>query len=222
MNIKQLRGIEGAKQAIGLTVVIDIMRAATVAAYAFGRGAKSIIPVSTKEEAFALRDKNPEFLLMGEINGIKIDGFDFGNSPSEISKVDLKNKILVQRTTSGTQGLINAIFADTIIFGSFVTCSAIFRFIQKNNFSDISIVSIDSEDEIFGHALESLITQGQFDKEKVRKELYNDPGVEWFVDPLKPDFPKEDIDFALDFDKFNFVCLAKKINDQLIINKVKI
>ena len=222
MNIKQLKGVEGAKQAIGLTVVIDIMRAATVEEYAFDRGAKSIIPVSTREEAFALRDENPEFLLMGEVNGIKIDGFDFGNSPSEISKVDLKERILIQRTTSGTQGLVNAILADTIIFGSFVTCSAIFRFIQKNNFSDISIVSIDSEDEIFGHALESLIMQGQFDKEKVRKELYDDPGVEWFVDPLKPDFPKEDIDFALDFDKFDFVCLAKKINDQLIINKVKI
>jgi len=63
-------GVEGAKQAKGLAIVVDIYRAATVAAYALHHGAKHIIPVATLEEVFILKQHNPEFLLMGEDQGI--------------------------------------------------------------------------------------------------------------------------------------------------------
>jgi len=50
MNIKQLTGIDGAKQAIGLTIIIDIVRAATVEAYAFGQGAKKLFLLQQKKK----------------------------------------------------------------------------------------------------------------------------------------------------------------------------
>jgi 2-phosphosulfolactate phosphatase len=216
VNITQLNGIEGAKQATGLTIIIDIMRAATVEAYAFGQGAKQIIPVATKEEAFLIKKEHPDFYLMGEEqHGFKIDGFDFGNSPSEIVKKDLNSKTLIHRTSSGTQGLVNATNAHELIFGSFVICSSIIRYIKSKHYPDISIVSMDSEDIIFAKFLEASLTGLPAGKEKVREELWNDPGTDWFLDPLKPDFPPIDIDFALNFDKFNFVCLVKKINNQM-------
>lgn len=221
MKIKQLAGIEGAKKATGLTVIIDIMRAATVEAYAFGQGAKRIIPVATKEEAFLLKKQDPSILLMGEEHGIKIPGFDFGNSPTEIVEKDLTGKTLVHRTTSGTQGLVNAVNATELIFGSFVTCSAIIRYIKKYNYQDVSIVAMDSEDSIFANFLEDSLNEEQVNKEKVKQALYTDPGTQWFSDPQKPEFPESDIDYALDFDKFNFLCLVQKVNGTLITNRVK-
>jgi len=220
MNIRQLSGIDGAKKATGLTVVIDIMRAATVEAYAFGQGAKYIIPVATEEEAFALKKQNSEYLLMGEIGGHNIEGFDFGNSPSEIVKIDLTGKTLVQRTSSGTQGLVNATSAQELIFGSFVTCSAIVKYIRARDYKDISIVAIDSEDNIFASFLEDSLTGKQLDKEKVRQNFYTHPETKWFLDHQRPEFPSKDIDYALDFDKFNFLCLVKRNNNQLITNKI--
>lgn len=222
MNIKQLVEVDGARKATGLTVVIDIMRAATVEAYAFGQGAKEIFPVSTKEEAFALKKEHPEYLLMGEIEGYKIDGFDFGNSPSEIAKVNLTGKTLVQRTSSGTQGLVHALNAKELIFGSFVTCSAIVTYIKKQNPGEVSIVSIDTEDVLFANFLEESLRGIPVDKEKVRQELYAHPGVDWFLDPQKPEFLKEDIDYALNFDKFPFVCLVERLAKTLVTKKVEI
>lgn len=222
MEIKQLKGVEGAKQATGLTIIIDIMRAATVEAYAFGQGAEYIIPIATKEEAFTLKKENPEYLLMGEIGGYKIEGFDFGNSPSEIAKIDLTGKTLVHRTSSGTRGLVAATSAHELIFGSFVTCSAIVKYIRAGNYKNISVVAIDSEDDIFANFLEDSLTGNQLDKEKVRQSLYAHIGSHKFLDPQKPEFPPEDIDYALDFDKFNFLCLVKRNNGHLKTNKIAI
>lgn len=215
MEIRQLIGVGGAKEAEGLAVVIDIMRAATVEAYAFGQGAESIIPVATKEEAFDFKKNNPEILLMGEIGGLKIDGFDYGNSPSEIVKVDLKDRILVHRTTSGTQGLVNATKAKELIFGSFVTCSSIINYIEAQNPHVVSIVSMDPEDIVFSRFLEESLSGEHPDIQNAEKALYAHPYMEWFNNPAKPEFPVVDIDYALDLNRFNFLCLVKKAGNQL-------
>lgn len=222
MFIKHFEGIDGARHAEGLVVVVDIMRAATVEAYAFGEGARYIIPVATKKEAFAIKEKNPDVLLMGEESGYKIKDFDFGNSPSEIVKANIKDKILVHRTSYGTQGLVNATLAQELIFGSFVTHSAIMRYISKMKHDEISIVSMDSEDNIFANFFEASLMGNSINREKVREELYKDPGVSWFLDQSKPEFPQEDIDYALDFDRFNFLCVVKRENNQLITTPIRI
>lgn len=222
MSVKHLIGIHGARQANGLVIVVDIMRAATVEAYALGGGAKYIIPVATKREAFAIKKKNPNVLLMGEENGYRIKGFDFGNSPSEIIKANIKGEILVHRTSSGTQGLANVMLAQELIFGSFVTYSAIVQYILKMKYDKISLVSMDSEDSIFANSLEASLMGNCIDKEKIKEKLYKDPGISWFLDQSKPEFPQEDIEYALDFDRFNFLCSVKTINNQLTTTRMAI
>jgi 2-phosphosulfolactate phosphatase len=59
-----------------------------VGCYAFGNGAKNIIPVGDLELAYQLKEQNPSFRLIGERGGVKLPGFDYGNSPTEIENVD--------------------------------------------------------------------------------------------------------------------------------------
>ena len=56
MNIRILHLIEGAREAKGLTVVIDVFRAFSVAAYAFAGGAAKIIPVGELDIALRLKE----------------------------------------------------------------------------------------------------------------------------------------------------------------------
>jgi len=206
----KLKGIEGAKQASGLVIIVDILRAATVEACAFYKGARYIIPVATKEEAFSIKEKSPEFLLIGEEGGYKIKGFDYGNSPSEILNANIKDRILIHRSSSGTRGLNNAFDAEELIFGSFVIASSLVKYIQQKSPEVVSIVAMDAEDNIFSDYLEKAIKGEIIDKEQVRKDLYNHPASAWFIDPSKSDFPNDDINIVLDFDKFNFICLVNK------------
>src|ERR1700747_1915921 len=100
--------LEGATRATGTVAVIDVFRAFTTAAVALANGASRIVMVRTVEEALALREAGVGQVCMGEVRGRAPDGFDFGNSPFEISKVDFHGKTIIQRTSAGTQGIVAA------------------------------------------------------------------------------------------------------------------
>ena len=121
MDVQILQLLEGAEDASGLTVIIDVFRAFSTSCYAYGTGAEKIIPVGEIEKAYLLKHNNPEYLLMGERNERKPTGFDFGNSPSHILEENFQRKTIVHTTSSGTQGIAAALQADEIITGSFVS-----------------------------------------------------------------------------------------------------
>ena len=164
MNIKILQGIEGAKKARGIAVIIDVFRAFTVEAYLMNNGAKKIIPVADKELAYDYKNNNSGIILIGERGGKIWPGFDYGNSPSQIEKLDFHNKVIVHTTSSGTQGLVNATDADIILTGSLVNAKAIANFILKNNYQEISLVCMGSngnketdEDNLCAYYIKSLL-----------------------------------------------------------------
>ena len=84
MQIQFLQLLEGARQARGLTVIIDVLRAFSLECYLADQGARELRPVSTLEEAFAWRQRDPACLLVGERGGARCEGFDYGNSPCSI------------------------------------------------------------------------------------------------------------------------------------------
>lgn len=114
----ELDGVRGA------VVVIDVLRAFTTAAYAFDGGAEAIYLVSTVDEGLAFKNQNPGSLAMGEDHGQRPEGFDFSNSPVAISKAGVTGRTIVQRTSAGTQGVINATHADRLWASSLVCASA--------------------------------------------------------------------------------------------------
>jgi 2-phosphosulfolactate phosphatase len=219
VKIQTLYGVEGARKATGLVIVVDILRAATMEAYALASGAKEIIPVATKEEAFELKKQNPDYLLAGEEQGVNIPNFDYGNSPSEMLKTDLKGKTIIHRSTLGTQGLVNAIYADRLIFGSFVTLSAIVRYIRHENPDIVSIVVMDdpkTEDDKFAQFLIDILNDKHPEINTIIEELINQERVEWYFNKDMPQFPEDDFHLAFDLNRFDFICLVEKENGQLV------
>lgn len=155
MSIQILEGTEGAQQANDIAVVIDVLRAATVSAYLLSKGVTTITPVSTSDEAFTHKKTNNSVLLVGEDKGIKIPGFDIGNSPSEIKqRTDLYGKQVVHRSSTGTQGLVHAQGAQQIIFGSFVTARAIISHLKQHLDRRITLIPMYAlEDQLFAEYL---------------------------------------------------------------------
>ncbi len=84
-----------------INIVIDVIRAFTVAHYAFIGGAKEILLVRTADEAFALKDTYPDYVLTGEEKGVGISGFDLDNSPKRMAGQNMTDKSLIQKTTNG-------------------------------------------------------------------------------------------------------------------------
>jgi 2-phosphosulfolactate phosphatase len=121
-------------------IVIDVCRAFTTAAFALSAGADRIFLVKSTQEAFDLRQQNPEWLLVGEEGGLPIPGFDHWNSPFEIESLSLKGKTLVLRTSSGTQGVVRCQGVNLLMASSFVVAAATAQYVRRNSPNSVSFV----------------------------------------------------------------------------------
>lgn len=226
MNIKILQLIEGAKQATGLTVIIDVFRAFTVEAYLVNNGVEKLIPVGDKQIAYEYKEKYKDCILIGERRGIMLEGFDYGNSPSQIEKIDFSGKTVVHTTSSGTQGLANAHNAKEILTGSLVNAKAIAEYIKMQNPKDVSLVCMGNggefeakEDTLCAEYIKSLLEGKKPNLDKEIEDLKNIAGKRFFDPKLQDIFPERDFYLSTELNKFNFVLKIEKDDEGL--NHVK-
>src|ERR1035437_8485815 len=220
MKVEILEFVEGAQNAKGVAVIIDVFRAFSVACYAVDAGASRIIATSDVSEAFLLKKKYKNSVLVGERDEKKIEGFDFGNSPTEIIKADLSGKTVIHTTTAGTQGLINAINAETILTGSFVNAGAIVKYIKTLNPDRVSLVAMGyratcsaEEDLLCAKMIETELKSARFIPDIRITNLQNTSGKRFF-NPVNIDFsPPTDFFLCTMINKFDFVLKATRRYD---------
>jgi 2-phosphosulfolactate phosphatase len=203
--------LEGAERATG-TAVIDVFRAFTTAAVALANGATSIVMVRTVEEALALRDAGSGQICMGEVHGRAPDGFEFANSPFEISNADFHGKTIVQRTSAGTQGIVAAgSRAERLYAASLVTTEATVRALSfefaRSGLSrchGLQWYQPTDEDELCAIHLPNPVEGSRSDADAVRRLILAGGEVGRIHDPARPYLDPEDVDIALDIDRYDF------------------
>lgn len=119
-------------------VVIDVLRATTTIAHALAAGAKCVIPCL---EVAEVRQRKPEVdgdvVLGGERGGVKIEGFDLGNSPAEYTPESVGGKTLLFTTTNGTRAMKRAAGASQVLLASFANFSAVCDRLSRERRIDI-------------------------------------------------------------------------------------
>jgi len=224
MDIRILQLSSGAKEARGLTVVIDVFRAFSLAPYLFDRGAARIMAVRDVELAFELRERDPGSVLVGERHALKIPGFDYGNSPSEIEVADLSGRTVIHTTHAGTRALVAAAAAEDVITGSFVNAGAIVRYIEAAAPETISLVCAGFEgtretleDTLCAEYLRDLLTGRRPDFETIRERIVNSECSRRFLHPTDRTCPERDAELCLDLDRFDFAVRRTRMQDNLCV-----
>ncbi|MEX2371260.1 MAG: 2-phosphosulfolactate phosphatase [Bacteroidales bacterium] len=227
MEIKILNLVSGAREATGLTVIIDVFRAFSVACYAVENGAERIIPVGAVEEAYQIKKEHPEYLLMGEREEKMPEGFDFGNSPRQILHEDLSGKTIIHTTSAGTQGMVNAVNADEVITGSFVNAGAIITYIRRQNPGLVSLVGMGysarypvEEDVACAEYISNELQGIQNDFGAIIEHIRNTSGKRFFLKENQDHAPGEDFELCLNINRFNFVLKRYSENNQMILKKI--
>lgn len=223
MKVELLQMIDGAKQAKGLTVIIDVFRAFSLECYLMAAGAGRVLPVGAKETAYTLKGQHPDYVLVGERHGVILPGFDFGNSPTQTEGVNFGGRTLVHTTSAGTQGVVNASGADEILTGSLVNARAIARYIQKQNPEQVSLVCMGvegvceaPEDTLCGRYIKSILEGQELDMEAELAKLRQEPEAVKFFDPDKQQvFPEGDYWRSTAVDKFDFVLKVEQLEDDI-------
>ncbi|HUA51331.1 MAG TPA: 2-phosphosulfolactate phosphatase [Candidatus Sulfotelmatobacter sp.] len=209
--------LEGASRAAGTVAVIDVFRAFTTAAVALANGASRIIMVSTVEEALALRDTGIGQICMGEVRGRAPAEFDFGNSPFEVREIDFGGKTIIQRTSAGTQGIVTAASrADRLYAASLVIADGTVRAMLAGSPDQIALVAMGDngrkrtdEDEVCAIHLRNRLEGRPGDPEAVRRLVLAGGEVARFYDPARAHLHPEDVEIALDIDRYDFAIRVK-------------
>ena len=228
MNIEIFHMIEGARQADGLTVIIDVFRAFSMECYLYALGAREVRPVGTVEETFAWRLRDPECILVGERQGRKIDGCDLGNSPSSIDPGMIRGRRVIHTTSAGTQGIVSAVHAGEILTGSFVNAKAIAEYIRRKTPEKVSLVCMGKagvekaeEDELCAEYLKSLLLNEEMPGIDRKLSGLRLRGGKHFFDPeLKDVFPEQDFWMCIARDRFGFVLRIEKDSEGYIAEKI--
>lgn len=138
-------------------VVIDVLRATSVMVTALNNGCDKIIPVKEIEEAIDIaREDRDYYLLGGERGGVKIENFDFSNSPLDYTREIVKGKSLVMTTTNGTRAIKNSEEADRIFIASLINGRAVAEKLAKLN-KDVTFVNAGTDGEF---SMDDFITSG--------------------------------------------------------------
>ena len=229
MDIEILQLLEGAEKAQGLTVIIDVFRAFSTACYAFGNGIQRIYPVGDLQMAYQLKQQNPDFILVGERNEQKPEGFDFGNSPSQLLKANLMGKTMVHTTSSGTQGIANATGADEILTGSFVNAGAIVDYIRKQNPAKVSLVCMGyscqhptDEDTLLAVYIKNELEGVGNNFQAMVEQLRNGDGARFFAPEKQEWAPAADFDLCLSLNRFDFVLKVEQENGLNYLMKINV
>ena len=214
---------EGASRAEGTAVIVDVYRAFTTAAVAFCRGAERIVLVPDIEEALALRDRGAGELCIGEVGGVKPDGFDFGNSPYELSRADVRGRTLIQSTRAGTAGVALARGASRVYAGSLAIAAATARAVLKGQPQVVTIVAMGwegrtrtDEDELCALYIKNLLEGRRPDRGAVAALVRAGEHSQKFDDPAQPHFHPEDREIALAVDSIGLAIRVDREDGLLV------
>jgi len=229
MKVNILQLLDGAKRAEGLTVIIDVFRAFSTACYAIDAGIVGIYPVGDLEKAYQMKLENPDFILVGERNEQKPEGFDFGNSPSQLQEANLKGKTMVHTTSSGTQGIANATGASEILTGSFVNAQAIINYIRKRNPEQVSLVCMGyschyptDEDTLLAVYIKNELEGIPNDFDAMVDQIRKGDGARFFAAEKQEWAPEADFGLCLSLNRFNFVLKLDQENGQNYLRKIEL
>ena len=149
---------------------------------------------------------------MGEVRGRAPPGFDFGNSPFEVSGIDFHCKTIIQRTSAGTQGIVAAgNRAERLYAASLVTAEATVRALLSDSPDHVSLVAMGEnglkrtdEDELCAIHLRNRLEGRPGDPDAIRRLILAGGEVGRFHDPTRPYLHPKDVYIAIDIDRYDF------------------
>jgi 2-phosphosulfolactate phosphatase len=210
-----------------VVVVIDVLRAFSAEAFAFDRGVTEIVAVGSVEAALAIKRENPDVLVMGEVNGYRVEGFDLWNSPAELNRLELAGRKIVHRTTAGTQGIIQSEQARVLLAASFVCARATARFLKELAPADVFFIITGQsngrdgdEDAACAEYIAALLNGKDPATGPFLERVYrSDAGKRFFKEEPAQAW-LEDMDLCVDVNRFDFVMRVFREHGQNIVRKI--
>ncbi|MEW2398120.1 2-phosphosulfolactate phosphatase [Streptomyces sp. NPDC046862] len=212
-------GIAELVEAPSVAVVVDVMRAFTVAAWAFAQGAEKIVLAESLDEALALKARHPDWVALKD--GPPTPGFDTVNSPGLLRSIDLGGRTVVQKTTAGTVGALAVKEASLVLCAGFVVAEATARLLRTRKSDSVTFV-VTGED---GRADEDLacaqyiarrVTEAGTDAVEFLRRAGESRAAAELAEGVRQGVHPDDVALCLELDRFPYAMVAT-LEDSLMV-----
>ncbi|MFI0090863.1 2-phosphosulfolactate phosphatase [Streptomyces bobili] len=204
-------GIADLTEAPSVAVVVDVMRAFTVAAWAFAQGAEKIVLAESLDEALALKARHPGWMALKD--GPPAPGFDTVNSPGLLRSIDFGGRTVVQKTTAGTVGALAVKESSLVLCASFVVAEATARLLRTRGSDSVTFVVTGEE----GRADEDLacaqyiarrVTETETDAAAFLRRAADSRAAAELAEGVRQGVHPDDVPLCLEVDRFPFAMVA--------------
>ncbi|MEV0745557.1 2-phosphosulfolactate phosphatase [Streptomyces sp. NBC_01220] len=216
----QFLGITELTEVPSVAVVVDVMRAYTVAAWAFARGAEKIVLAGSLDEALALKARHPDWIALKD--GPPAPGFDAVNSPGLLRSVDLGGRTVVQKTTAGTVGALAVKEAQLVLCAGFVVAEATAQLLRARGSDSVTFVVTGEDGQadedlacaqyIAGRADGTATDAGEF----LRRGAASRAATE-LTEGVRQGVHPDDVELCLELDRFPFAMVATSEGSLMVL-----
>ncbi|AQZ62588.1 2-phosphosulfolactate phosphatase [[Actinomadura] parvosata subsp. kistnae] len=217
-------GIADLTEVPPVAVVVDVMRAFTVAAWAFARGAEKIVLAESLDAALALKARHPDWVALKD--GPPAPGFDAVNSPGLLRSLDVGGRTVVQKTTAGTVGALAVKESPLVLCASFVVAEATARVLRARGSDSVTYV-VTGED---GQADEDLAcaqyiarraTDAGTDAAAFVRRAAGSRAAFELAEGIRQGVHPDDVALCLEVDRFPFAMVAALEGSLMVLRPLR-
>ncbi|WP_432150146.1 2-phosphosulfolactate phosphatase [Streptomyces sp. bgisy029] len=215
----QFLGIPELTEVPSVAVVVDVMRAYTVAAWAFARGAEKIVLAESLDEVLSLKARHPEWTALKD--GPPAPGFDAVNSPGLLRSLDLGGRTVVQKTTAGTVGALAVKDASLVLCAGFVVAEATAQVLRARAADSVTFVvtgedGVADEDLACAQYIARRVTEDGTDAAEFLRRAGDSRAAVELAEGVRQGVHADDIALCLELDRFPFAMVAA-LEDSLMV-----
>lgn len=206
MNIRIKSCIQGAKKAEGIAVIIDVLRASSTITAVLANGAEFVVPLETVDEALKTKKEHPEWILASDQSLLRGMGY-YDNSPTILSKTNLKGKGIILITTNGTKGIVSARNAEEVLVGSFLNAESIIIYLKNSENRKITLVPMgeagekSAEDELCASYMKDRLNDKNIDFSKIRGLVKMSNAAKYLIETNR----EHDLNFCLKLNCYDII-----------------
>lgn len=213
-------GITELVETPSVAVVVDVMRAFTVAAWAFGQGAEKIVLAESLDDALALKAHHPEWVALKD--GPPAPGFDTVNSPGMLRSMDLGGRTVVQKTTAGTVGALAVKDASLVLCASFVVAESTAQLLRTRKSDSVTFVVTGEggqadEDLACAQYIARRATEAGTDAAEFLRRAASSRAAAELTEGVRKGVHPDDVALCLELDRFPFAMVAAPEDSLMVL-----
>lgn len=215
-------GIDDLTDTPPVAVVVDVMRAFTVAAWAFARGAEKIVLSGSLEESLALKARHSDWVTLKD--GPPAPGFDAVNSPGLLRSVDLGGRTVVQKTTAGTVGALAVKDAPLVLCASFVVAEATAEVLRAGGTGGVTFVVTGEggradEDLACAQYIAGRADGAARDAAEFLRRAEESLAATELREGVREGVHPDDVELCLELDRFPFAMVAAPEDSLMVLRR---